>query len=54
MTTEIPNQVSDRVPGDEAEIRSTLLRLLGLLAKEVARRLLTSNIPERSRSPRDG
>src|SRR6516162_2183719 len=53
VDTSTPNQSPDRKPIPEAEVRSALLRLLRLLAAEVARRLPAPNDPGRDRHPRD-
>jgi hypothetical protein len=53
MNSSTSHQAPDREPVSEAEVRSALLRLLRLLAAEVARRLPVPDDPERDRSSRD-
>jgi hypothetical protein len=53
VETETPNQAPGRGPAPEAAVRSTLLRLLRLVAAEVVRRLLVQDDPKRDRPPRD-
>jgi len=53
MDTDIPNQAPHRQPGPEAEARSALLRLLRLLAMEVARRFPAPHDPDLEGPPRD-
>jgi hypothetical protein len=53
VDTNGPKQSPDREPVSEAEVRSALLRLLRLLAAEVAKRLPAPNAPGRDRPAHD-
>jgi hypothetical protein len=53
MKTHVPERSPNRGPAAEAEIRQAVMRLLRLLAKEVALRLYELEAPERARRPRD-
>ena len=53
MESRDPDPGPDRGPESEATVRSALLRLLRLLAAEVARRLPAPGDPGRDRKPDD-